>query len=460
MSEDTINHGEEVSLEESSVEGKEESKEIDVSRIDLNALWVIRRLRARGYEAYLTGGCVRDLLLGQVPKDFDVATSAKPSEIRSVFSNCRLVGRRFLLAHVYFPGGRVIETATFRAAPDPDTAGEDLLLRRDNVYGTLQEDAVRRDLTINGLFYDPIAGRLIDFVGGQQDLREGVIRSIGNPDVRMQEDPVRMIRAVRFACRLGFGIEPQTLQAIQSHAGAIVRCAPARLQEELLGLLRSGLAAPSMMRCRELGLLSALLPELNEALECSLQPGQEGSEPVSPQERLHQWQAVLQGLDRVRDKGVHIDAAVAFAALLLPVYLAFEHSDHNACAWLEELCASWSKQIRLVRRDQELLRLLLESAAGVFLRGGDDEAMKALVRKMWFRQALLLRIIHLCARDESLDEVKRWKEVAHHEGKPYTQEKASERRVRQQTQRRHTRSRSPSRRRLSRTTGFNGLQDE
>ncbi|MEM7494707.1 MAG: poly(A) polymerase [Myxococcota bacterium] len=444
-----MNHGEEVSLEESSAEEGEESKEIDVSRIDLNALWVIRRLRARGYEAYLTGGCVRDLLLGQVPKDFDVATSAKPSEIRSVFSNCRLVGRRFLLAHVYFPGGRVIETATFRAAPDPDAAGDDLLLRRDNVYGTLQEDALRRDLTINGLFYDPIACRLIDFVGGRQDLREGVIRSIGDPDVRMQEDPVRMIRAVRFACRLGFHIEQQTLQAIQSHAGAIVRCAPARLQEELLGLLRSGLAAPSMMRCRELGLLSALLPELTEALECPLQPGQEEDKPSSPEERLGQWQAVLQALDRVRHKGVHIDAAVAFATLLLPIYLAFERSDQKARIWLEGLCMSWGKQVRLVRRDQELLRFLLESMAGVFVRGGDDDTMKSLVHKVWFRQVLLLRIIHLCAQGESLDEVKKWKEAAHREGRPYTQEKEADRKNRQQTQRRYTRTRSSSRRRFS-----------
>ncbi len=442
-----MDHEQEVSHGKSNAEQQESSKKIDVSQIDLNALWVIRRLRARGHEAYLTGGCVRDLLLGRVPKDFDVATNAKPPEIKGVFSNCRLVGRRFLLAHVYFPGGRVIETATFRAAPDPDTAGDDLLLKHDNVYGTLQEDAVRRDLTINGLFYDPIDHRLIDFVGGQQDLQKKIIRSIGDPDVRMQEDPVRMIRAIRFACRLGFHIEQKTSQAIQDHAGAIVRCAPARLQEELLGLLRSGLAAPIMMQCHELGLLKALLPELTEALGCQLQLGQEEDKLLSPQERLHQWQTTLQALDRVRHKGVHIDGAVAFSALLLSVYLAFERSDQNACTWLEGLCSNWGKQIRLVRRDQDLLRLLLGSITNVFVRQDNDDAMKNLVHKVWFREALLLEIIHLCAQGKSLDEVKKWKEIAHHENRFYTQEKESEKKGRQRTPRRYTRTRSPSRRR-------------
>src|SRR5262245_9420686 len=189
--------------------------EIDPSRIDLNALWVVRRLRAKGHEAYLTGGCVRDLLLNRAPKDFDVATSARPEEVKNIFRNCRLIGRRFLLAHVVFPGGKIIETATFRAKPNDEQSSteeesDDLLVVDDNVYGTIKEDAFRRDLTVNGLFYDPVEGKVIDYVGGKDDLQARLIRTIGDPEIRLQEDPVRILRSIRFAKRLGFEIEPQT----------------------------------------------------------------------------------------------------------------------------------------------------------------------------------------------------------------------------------------------------------
>ena len=180
-----------------------------MSLIDLNALWVIKRLRAKNYEAYLTGGCVRDLLLGRTPKDFDVATNAKPEEVRQIFKNSRLIGRRFLLAHVFFPGNKIVETATFRANPldVQEDLPEDLLLTHDNVYGNIEEDARRRDLTINGLFYDPIEGKVLDFVGGRADLEARLIRTIGDPDIRFQEDPVRILRAIKFASCLGFQIE-------------------------------------------------------------------------------------------------------------------------------------------------------------------------------------------------------------------------------------------------------------
>src|SRR5512146_1560530 len=180
--------------------------EIPPERLDGDALKVIARLRHMHHQAYLVGGCVRDLLLGATPKDFDVATNAHPGEVRAVFRNCRLIGRRFRLAHVYFRGGKVIEVATFRKNPTElaeDGADEDadLLITRDNVFGTAEEDAVRRDFTVNGLFYDVGSGEVIDYVGGRQDLEDRRIATIGDPEVRMREDPVRALRAVRFAAR-------------------------------------------------------------------------------------------------------------------------------------------------------------------------------------------------------------------------------------------------------------------
>jgi poly(A) polymerase len=240
--------------------------EIPLASIDEDALWVVKRLRAKGFEAYLTGGCVRDLLLGRQPKDFDVATAAHPNQVRAVFRNCRLVGRRFRLAHVFFQSGKVIETATFRANPTDtlEDLPEDLLVARDNVFGTVEEDARRRDLTINGLFYDPVAGKVLDFVNGRADLDARLIRTIGDPDIRFQEDPVRILRAIKFAARLGFAIEPNTLAAMERHTASLLRCAHARLQEEILRLLASTHARASFDMCDQIGVTRVLLPELLE----------------------------------------------------------------------------------------------------------------------------------------------------------------------------------------------------
>ena len=247
--------------------------EISHDLIDTDALWVVRRLRAKGYEAYLTGGCVRDLLLNRKPKDFDVATAAHPNQVRAVFRNCRLVGRRFRLAHVFFPNGKVIETATFRANPTDELEDlpQDLLVERDNVFGNVEEDARRRDLTINGLFYDPVAGKVLDFVNGRADLEALLIRTIGDPEIRFQEDPVRILRAIKFATRLQFSIEPQTWAAMCRHVGGLVRCAPARLQEELLRLMTSMHAAESWDLCVKAGVAQVILPELLDVLEKPLE---------------------------------------------------------------------------------------------------------------------------------------------------------------------------------------------
>jgi len=259
-----------------------EQPEIPVSLIDEDALWVVKRLRAKGFEAYLTGGCVRDLLLGRTPKDFDVATVAHPNQVRAVFRNCRLVGRRFRLAHVFFPSGKVIETATFRANPTDtlEDLTEDLLVERDNVFGNVEEDARRRDLTINGLFYDPIGGKVLDFVDGRRDLEARLVRTIGDPDIRFQEDPVRILRAIKFATRLGFGFDDKTWDAMTRHAAGLLRCAPARLQEELLRLLTSTHAMAAWALCERAGVVQVILPELVDALAMPLEPRPVEARPV------------------------------------------------------------------------------------------------------------------------------------------------------------------------------------
>lgn len=219
-----------------------------ISRKDIseNALKVLYRLNKAGYEAYLVGGGVRDLLLGKKPKDFDVTTSATPEQVRKLFRNCRLVGRRFRLAHVMF-GPEIIEVATFRGHHDGSPAdratsqrGENGMLLRDNIFGSIEEDAQRRDFTINSLYYSVADFTVRDYVGGMRDLQQGVIRLIGNPETRYREDPVRMLRAVRFAAKLNMTISQDTAEPIPRLATLINDVPPARLFEESLKLLQAG----------------------------------------------------------------------------------------------------------------------------------------------------------------------------------------------------------------------------
>lgn len=361
--------------------------------IDLNALWVIKRLRAKNYEAYLTGGCVRDLLLGRTPKDFDVATNAKPEEVRQIFRNSRLIGRRFLLAHVFFPGNKIVETATFRANPldVQEDLPEDLLVTQDNVYGNIEEDARRRDLTINGLFYDPIDGKVLDYVGGRADLEARLIRTIGDPDIRFQEDPVRILRAIKFASRLGFQIEENTFLAMQKHISEIPRCAPARLQEEFMRLLTSGHAEEAFLLCKKIGLLEVFMPEL-----------------------IEDFSSMLSALDAASLREVDISATVAYSCLLLPSYLALEKSEQNERNWIDKLCVSWAERIRLARHDQDRIRSIL-SAISSFA--------PAIIHKSWFKEALLLRTLYLHSTQQSLESIGVLKAMARDLGKVYIQDK-------------------------------------
>jgi poly(A) polymerase len=227
------------------------------------------RLKNAGFEAYLVGGCVRDLLLGREPKDFDVATDAHPEEVRKIFRNCRLIGRRFRLAHVHY-GQEIIEVATFRGAADGDSGkthsdGNGRVLR-DNVYGTLGEDVWRRDFTVNALYYNIKDFSIVDYTGGMDDHLTGMLRLIGDPETRYREDPVRMLRAVRFAVKLGFKIHPDCEAPIPAMSSLLQNIPAARLYDELLKLFMAGYAVQTFEMLRHYRLFEMLFPDTERSL--------------------------------------------------------------------------------------------------------------------------------------------------------------------------------------------------
>lgn len=241
---------------------------ITKSSIHPKALTILKALNDADYDAYLVGGCVRDLLLGHEPKDFDIATNAHPEQIKAVLPSTRIIGRRFRLAHVHF-GREYYEVATFRAPHDNSDAGQvgqDGRIIHDNVYGTIDEDAVRRDFAINALFYDVKHDEVLDFVGGMDDLEKRQLRLIGDPETRYREDPVRMLRAIRFAAKLGLSIEAQSDKPIREMAPLLKNIAPARLFDEALKLFHSGQALAVLTLLREYELFSSLFPITERAL--------------------------------------------------------------------------------------------------------------------------------------------------------------------------------------------------
>ena len=307
-----------------------------ISRKDIspNALRVLYRLREGGHQAFLVGGAVRDLMVGGHPKDFDVATSATPEEVKHLFRNCRLIGRRFRLAHVVF-GREVIEVATFRANSD-DGSGDrqvhdDGRLLRDNVYGTIEDDAVRRDFTANALYYTIEDFSIHDYVGGFEDVRNRVLKLIGDPETRYHEDPVRMLRVVRFAAKLGFGIDDAAAEPVPRLAPLLADAAPARLFEECLKMFLSGYGEECFLGLERFGLLAVLFPESAAALKANrsgalrkvVLEGLRGTdarvrndEPVSPAFlfALLLWPAYCRALIELQGQGVHAVEAQRRAA--------------------------------------------------------------------------------------------------------------------------------------------------
>jgi poly(A) polymerase len=341
------------------------------------------------------------------PKDFDVGTDAHPYQVKKLFRNCWIIGRRFRLAHVRF-GTKTIEVATFRrhvlpgtenepatTEPPEEIAGEaapaDLLIRHDNTFGTPEEDAFRRDFTINALFYDIATFSIIDYVGGLQDLRDGIVRSIGDPRQRFQEDPVRMLRAVAFAARLGFRLDPPVVDAIHEHGALIATAAPARLIEEYYKVLRSGAAEKTFRLMAEHGLLQQITPELHRG---------------ASEEAL--WHA-LADLDRYRQKfdGIpeHLTNPILLGTLLVPLGLMPKRVYPEAETFVERQDGRRFRRapkepplrigmLPVARRDTERLRQVLSLQRRLLDLESSPRAKRTLLHRGPFQESLVWLEIH------------------------------------------------------------------
>ena len=391
-------------------------EEHNVSRRDIspNALRVLYRLREAGFGAYLVGGAVRDLLAGGHPKDFDVATDATPEQVKQLFRNCRLIGRRFRLAHVVF-GREIIEVATFRANADDGSGDRETheggRVLRDNVFGTIEDDAVRRDFTANALYYAIEDFSVRDYVGGFEDVRNRLMRLIGDPETRYREDPVRMLRAVRLAAKLSFEIEAATAEPIARLASLLAEAAPARLFEECLKLFLTGHAVASFEGLERHGLLDALFPESAAALRANrsgalrrmLIAGLRGTdarvandEPVSPAFlfALLLWPAYCRALAQLQSGGMHAAEAERRAADRVTVHqLNMIALPRRFSLPMQEI---WLLQSRFsLRQRKRVFRLLAHPR---------------------FRAAFDFLNLRLAASNEHADDVAFWREAQNQPG--------------------------------------------
>jgi poly(A) polymerase len=374
--------------------------------VDPDALKVLYRLRQFEYVAYLVGGSVRDLLLGRRPKDFDIGTSAHPHQVKKLFRNCWIIGRRFRLAHVKF-GQKVIEVATFRRqivpgeeivadgvpAPDPSTPEGEHLIHRDNTFGTPEEDAFRRDFTVNALFYDIATFSVIDYVGGLDDLRDRIVRSIGDPDVRLREDPVRMLRAIALAARLDFAIEPTLHESIRTHRQEIAKASPARMVEEYYKILRAGSSEKTFHALADVRLLEPTSPELQHHAGPAL------------------WQALAR-LDAYRCSFAStpdtLTNAVLLGTILAPLSLLDTVHPRGSEA------APKLGALPLARRDVERLRQILALQRRLHDVTASPRAQRGLAHRSVFREALTWLEIH----GQDPDLVAHWKTVLENAGHP------------------------------------------
>ncbi len=391
-------------------------------RVDTDALKVVRRLLGAGHEAYLVGGCVRDIYLGRQPKDFDVATSATPESIRRLFRNSRIIGRRFKLAHVFF-GPKIIETSTFRSAPR-EAEGEDLLIRTDNEWGSVEDDAMRRDFTVNGLFFDVEARDVVDFVDGMRDLDEGLIRTIGAPEVRFREDPVRMIRAVKFAARLDFDFEPDTWKALLAVADDISKCSRARLLEEVYKLLRGGYARRSFELLVETKLFEGILPsyvklfgesmdEARQGLYDAMIEAEDDLPPgVDPTAARLLWR-YLDALDMTIQGTGHVPVnGVLLAVLFAPLLVTDEElqSRQQLDRRIDELMSPVGSALGIARRDREMARQILMATRRMLSSSGRRRSN--LTDRDYFHDALIFLGISVQATGDGRNELGRWKRMA------------------------------------------------
>lgn len=371
-------------------------------KINTNVLKVMGRLIRHGFRAYLVGGSVRDIMLNRKPKDFDIVTDAKPEQVRELFRNSRMIGRRFRLVHVYFRQSEIIEISTFRQGVpfDPDS---DAPLRDENTYGTPETDASRRDLTINGLFYDLETYAIYDYVGGLHDLQDKIVRFIGEPDLKVREDPIRMIRAIRHAAGTGFDIEPASLAAIERNAAEITKANPSRLRDELIRELIDGHSAKSLALMHRTGLLGYLIPMTNELLSPDTAEG------------ANTWNKILANMTAVDDalnrrKNIPLPVVLAAFALPLAKYSLRETQAYGA----ERRRRSPQQEIRNfvkpLLRSMQVGRSDAETAAMTMMgykaiqraMAKSPNLPKSLIKKSYFHNALLLYQLDTRGKGERL----------------------------------------------------------
>ncbi len=376
-----------------------------ISRKDISeeALKVLNRLSSLGFKGYLVGGGVRDLYLGKKPKDFDVGTDAKPSRLKRIFRNCRVIGRRFRIAHVFFPGEKIVEVATFRRGSVthiPKESGTVVLI--DNEYGTPEEDARRRDITINGLFYDIATHSIIDYVGGVEDLDNRLVRTINDPDRSFQEDPVRMVRTIRHAARTGFRVEENTSQAIYRNRSELQKANPSRLLEELFKDLRGGAAETFFRGIVETHLLDVFLPSLATQLrEVGL------DHPL--------WRR-LRVLDRWSQEGREGTNSVLLSVLLHTVLLP------EADCWSGERGLQvdiWrmlmknfiecSRHLRISRRDAERVSQILIAFRKLVHSLSRNNLPNVFHKKPYLNEAFDFLEIEYASREEPVDLIASWR---------------------------------------------------
>ncbi|MEJ2085655.1 MAG: polynucleotide adenylyltransferase PcnB [Acidobacteriota bacterium] len=389
-----------------------ERAEHSVSRrnIDINAIKVLYRLHHAGFKSYLVGGAVRDLMLRRRPKDFDVGSDARPQQVRRLFRNSRVIGRRFRLVHIYFRDS-IIEVSTFRASPDPEdqaAAPGEILITDDNVFGSPAEDASRRDFTINALFYDVGDFSVIDYVGGIDDLEHRLIRSIGDPDVRFQEDPVRMLRACELAGRLDFSIEDATRDGIRRQRREIAKAAAPRLADEIGQTLRSGSADSILICASRLGLLEVFLPEA----EALLSIGERDSTG---------FEGIPAAMDHCTAQGRNLTDTTLFAALILPPLLVDKRKRElergrplSPAAFRKMAVGSMAPLAARLAQSNQKIEDTVE-AISIFLRlGGPWKSAAERVRfsmRSRFDDALDLLELFVVATGEGREELELWRRV-------------------------------------------------
>lgn len=404
---------------------------ISRKRIPENVLKVLYRLHRSGYRAYLCGGSVRDLLMNREPKDFDIATDAHPGEIRRLFRNSRIIGRRFRLVHVIFQD-MIVEVSTFRREPERSSEADEnveLLITSDNTFGSPLQDARRRDFTMNALFYNIADFSVIDYVGGLEDMDRRHVRVIGNPDIRFREDPVRMMRAIEFASRLGFEIESETYAAILRHRNEILKSSPPRVSEEILDLLRRGWSRGAIRLMVDSALLEPLLPEVYRAIKGDRAP--------------YFWK-MLEVLDRTVQSGRKIPDAVLLSALLLPFVIdeleLEEQRRHGrmrigeVLVFIRDLIQAVCARMALPAGTRHQIEQALETLWRLLEPPSDRRSQFRFVYREPFDDALSLLELYALSSGKYVDVYRQWNSFAQRvkrsdgESKPATKHKRRRRR--------------------------------